>query len=167
MCEPVTALTMATIGLTVASTAASIVSETRAAKAQERAIYDQLAVAETEINDKASAEVNDRLREARREQGRIRVAAGEAGLRLSGSVGLLLQDSLMQAGLANERTLGNREREIDAAYAEANSMLSRNERPTLLGAGLRLASAGLQGYSMGQSLQINRTNAQINAARGG
>lgn len=163
MCEPVTIMTT----LAVVSTAASIVSEVKAAKGQEAAIRDQLAVAETEISDKASAEINDRLREARREQGRIKVAAGEAGLRLGGSIDLLLQDSLMQAGLANERTIGNRDRELTAARAEANSMLSRVERPTLLGAGLRLASAGMSGYSSGTSLKIARQNAQINAARGG
>lgn len=155
MCEPVSAL----VALSVASTAASIVSEARAYKSQEAAIHQQLAQSEREINTKASAEVNERLREARREQGRVRVAAGEAGLRLSGSVGLLLQDSLMQAGLQNERILGNRGRELTAVRSEANSMLSRNQRPTLLGAGLRLASAGMQGYASGRSLKVARDRA--------
>lgn len=153
--------------LAIATTAAGIVSQVQSAKRQEAAIRDQLAVTENEINDKASGEVNDRLREARREQARIKVAAGEAGLKLGGSIDLLLQDSMMQAGLANERTLGNRERETAAARAEANSMLSRVERPTLLGAGLQLATAGMNGYAAGTSMKINRQNAQINAGRGG
>lgn len=163
MCDPVTTM----IALTVASTAASIVSEVQSAKRQEGAIRDQLAVTQNEVNDKASAEVNDRLREARREQAKIKVAAGEAGLKLGGSIDLLLKDSMMQAGLSNERTLGNRDRELTAANAEANSMLSRVEKPTVLGAGLRLATAGMQGYASGTSLKINRQNAQTNAARGG
>lgn len=153
--------------LAIASTAAGIVSQVQSAKRQEAAIRDQLVVAEAEINDKASGEINDRLREARREQARIKVAAGEAGLKLGGSIDLLLQDSMMQAGLSNERTLGNRERETANARAEANSMLSRVERPTLLGAGLQLATAGMNGYASGTSMKINRQNAQINAGRGG
>lgn len=163
MCEPVTIMTT----LAVASTAAGIVSQVQSAKRQEAAIREQLAFTEEEINAKASGEVNDRLREARREQARIKVAAGEAGLKLGGSIDLLLQDSLMQAGLANERTLGNRERELRAARQEANSMLSRVEKPTLLGAGLQLASAGMQGYAAGTSMQINRRRAQQTPMGGG
>lgn len=142
--------------LAVAGTAASVVSQVQSAKRQEAAIRDQLATTQNEINDKASAEVNDRLREARREQARIKVAAGEAGLKLGGSIDLLLQDSLMQAGLSNERTIGNQERELTAARAEANSMLSRVEKPTILGAGLQLATAGMNGWSSGKSMQISR-----------
>lgn len=163
MCEPVTIMTT----LAIASTAASIVGEVKSAKRQEAAIREQLAATEAEVNTKASAEVNDRLREARREQARVKVAAGEAGLKLGGSIDLLLMDSMMQAGLSNERTLGNRERELRAARSEANSMLSRVERPTLLGAGLRLASAGMQGYASGQSMKLNRQTAERNAGRGG
>ena len=162
MCHPIAIA----VALSVATTAASIVSETKAAKNQEAAIRDQLAISEEEIDDKAAGEVNDRLRETRREQARIKVAAGEAGLKLGGSIDLLLQDSLMQGGLSNERTMGNRGRELRASRAEANSMLSRVERPTLLGAGLRLATAGMNGYSAGQSMQINRSTANRNAATG-
>lgn len=164
MCDPITATVVA---LSVVSTASSIVAETRAAKRQEAAIREQLAVSEQEINDKASGEINERLREARREQARIKVAAGEAGLQLGGSIDLLLQDSMMQAGLANARTLNNSSRELANVRAEANSMMSRVEKPTVLGAGLRIATAGLQGYSSGTSLKINRQNAQINAGAGG
>lgn len=161
MCDPVTAAT-----LMVVTTAAQVVGEVKAAKRQEAAIRDQLVMVEEEVNDKAAGEINDRLRESRREQARIKVAAGEAGLKLGGSIDLLLQDSLMQSGLSNERTLGNRGRELRAARNEANSMLSRVERPTLLGAGIRLTTAGMNGYSMGQSMQINRANADLRAAQG-
>lgn len=160
MCHPAAAA-----ALMVATTATQIVGEVKAAKRQEATIRDQLVMVEEEVNDKASAEINDRLRESRREQARIKVAAGEAGLKLGGSIDLLLQDSLMQAGLSNERTLGNRGRELRAARNEANSMLSRVERPSLLGAGLRLATAGMNGYSTGKSMQLSRKNAD-NAAQG-
>lgn len=163
MCEPVTIMTT----LAIATTAASIVSEVQSAKAQEKAIRAQLEQTNTEINQKASAEVNDRQRAARREQARIKVAAGEAGLQLGGSIDQLLSDSLMQAGLSHERTSQNRENELLSANAEANSMLSRVERPTILGAGLRLASAGAQGYAQGTSMKINRASAKTTAGRGG
>jgi hypothetical protein len=152
--------------LAVASTAASIVTETKAAKTQERAIRTQLEQSNKEINQKATAEVNDRQRATRREQARIKVAAGEAGLQLGGSIDLLLQDSLMQGGLSNERTAQNRENELLSANAEANSMLSRVEKPTLLGAGLRLATAGMQGYSQGTSMKLDRSAAMSRAAGG-
>lgn len=156
MCEPVSIM----IALSVATTAASIVGEVKAAKKQEAAIREQLAESITQVDDKAVGELNDRQRAARREQGRMKVAAGEAGLQLGGSIDLLLKDSLMQSGLSAERTTGNRENELKNVTAEANSALSRVETPTLLGAGLRLASAGAQGYASGTSMQLNRAAAQ-------
>lgn len=160
MCEPVSIMT----GLAVASAAASVVTQVRAAKKQEAAIRDQLAQSEREINNKATAEINERQRAARREQARIKVAAGQAGLQLGGSIDLLLKDSLMQAGLAEERIEENRTTELRGVRSEANSMLSRVESPTLLGAGLQLAQAGVSGYSAGKSLQIARAGASSGAA---
>ncbi|WAC60787.1 virion core protein, T7 gp14 family [Brevundimonas sp. SL130] len=146
--------------LAVATTAGGIVAQVRSAKKQEAAIREQLAVSQTEIDNKATAEINDRQRAARREQARIKVAAGQAGLQLGGSIDSLLQDSLMQAGLSEERTLDNRATEQRGVTAEANSMLSRVERPTIVGAALQLGSAGMNGYAQGKSLQIARQNAQ-------
>lgn len=160
MCEPVTIMT----SLAVASTAASIVSQVRGAKAQEAAIRDQLQAAEQETNSKAVAEINERQRAARREQARIKVAAGQAGLQLGGSIDTLLQDSLMQAGLAEERITDNRDTELRNTRREANSMLSRVESPTLLGAGLQLASSAVSGYSAGKSLQLARAGTASKAA---
>lgn len=159
MCDPIS-MTVAA----VATAAAGVVTQVQAAKRQEAAIRDQLAISQKEIDNKATAELNDRQRAARREQARIRVAAGQAGLQLGGSIDSLLQDSLMQAGLAGERTLDNRAAEQRNVAAEANSMLSRVERPTLLGAGLQIANAGMNGYSQGKSMQIARRNAQTGGA---
>lgn len=155
------------IALSVASTAASLVSQVKSARVQEAAIREQLATSQNEINDKATGAVNERLREARREQARVKVAAGEAGLQLGGSIDLLLQDITMQAGLSTERIKQNRDNEMANVNAEANSMLSRVERPTLLGAGLQLATAGMNGYSTGTTLKINRRNAVAAAASPG
>ncbi|MCR5870677.1 MULTISPECIES: hypothetical protein [unclassified Sphingomonas] len=101
---------------------------------------------EKEIDRAATAEINDRLREARREQGRIMVAAGEAGLNLeSGGIEALLIDSAQQAGLSNSRSLANRESRKDAARTEAQARMS--SRPTALGAGLQIALSGGSAYA--------------------
>jgi gamma-glutamyl:cysteine ligase YbdK (ATP-grasp superfamily) len=153
--------------LAIASAAASVVTQVQSAKRQEAAIRDQLAQTQGEIQDKATGAVNERLREARREQARVKVAAGEAGLQLGGSIDLLLQDITMQSGLSAERIKQNRDNEMTNATAEANSMLSRVEKPTILGAGLQIATAGMNGYSAGTSMKINRRNADIQALNGG
>ena len=74
------------------------------------------------------------------------VAAGESGLNLdSGAVETLLYDSAAQAGLANERSLANRESRRAAADAEAQRAMP--SKPTVLGAGLQIALAGGQAYA--------------------
>ncbi len=151
MCDP---FTMAAVAIT--STAASIYTSNKAASAANKAIAAQLANTETEINKAETAEINDRMRAARKEQARIKVAAGEAGLQLGGSIELLLKDSLMQSQLSQERTRMNAQSQREAARAEANSMYSRNPKQTALGAGLQLASAGVNGWASGQSMQISR-----------
>jgi hypothetical protein len=153
------------IALSVATTAASIVGEVQAAKSQTAAIHEQLAEVTQQVDQKAGAEINERQRAARREQGRMKVAAGEAGLQLGGSIDLLLKDSAMQAGLSEERTLDNRNNDIIAANREATSALSKVESPTILGAGLRLASSAAQGYSAGNSMVISRNAAEIAAGQ--
>ena len=160
MCEP---FTMAALAIT--TTAATIYTQNKAASAAEAAIREQLSVAEREITNQEVAEVNDRLRQARKEQARIKVAAGEAGLQLGGSIELLLKDSLMQAQLARERIGMNATAQRHNVRAEANSMLSRIQKDTALGAGLKLASAGVSGWSQGQSLQIARDRIATEAGR--
>lgn len=155
ICDPVTiAVTMA-----VVSTAASVVGEIQSAKVQKRAISDQLAVQQGEILKAETAELNDRQRTARREQARIKVAAGQAGLNIGGSVEAMLNDSLFQNSLAAERTKLNADSQQNAAVAEANAMYSRINEPTLLSAGLRIGTSAAQGYSSGKSLQIQKQNA--------
>lgn len=155
MCDPITMTVLA-----VASTAAGIVGEVKAAKRNTAAVHEQLAEVKNQIDQKTGAEINERQRAARREQGRTKVAAGEAGLQLGGSIDLLLKDSAMQAGLSEERSLDNRNNDVIAANREATSALSKIESPTILGAGLRIATAGMQGYSSGTSMKINRRIAE-------
>lgn len=154
MCDPVTAAIV--VGVTAtASSVASVVQQTKTYNRQRDAINAQQAVMAEENRLAASAEIFDRDREARREQGRIRAAAGEAGLGLnSGAIEQLLMDSTMQAGLANDRSLANMESRIRAGDAEANSMRSRLSAPTALGAGLQVASTAASAWSGIQTAKI-------------
>ncbi|WJY17676.1 hypothetical protein QQS45_08445 [Alteriqipengyuania flavescens] len=157
MCDPVTA-TIATAAITVASTAASTISSIKSANRQEAALRDQMAQAREETKDVASAELFDSMRQARREQGKARAQAGESGLSLaSGSVEALLLDSAMQSELREDRIIGNMESRHRSNMAEAESMASRIQKPTALGAGLQIGGAAAQGFSSIQAAKI-RTN---------
>ena len=147
MCDPVTALTAAVGIISTASTVAGVISQSKAADAQAQAINTQLERVQEENRLATSAEMFDRMRAARREQARIRIAAGEAGLGLnSGSIGQLLMDSAMQADLSNQRSLANRESRDAAALDEATSAMSHVQKPTAVGAGLQIGSAALAAW---------------------
>jgi hypothetical protein len=157
MCDPVTAAVV--VGVTsVASAAANVVAQTKTAKAQTKAINDQRTVVREETREQASAELFDRMRAGRREQAKIRAASGEAGLSLSsgGSIENLLLDSAMQTEMATDRTIANMESRHRANEADADSMLSRIQKPTALGAGLQIASAATSSWSGIQSAKIRK-----------
>lgn len=137
MCIPA----VAAAALIAAGTqAVGVISANQAAKQTNRALQAQNDQRKREIDRAATAEINNRLREMRREQARIQVAAGEAGLSLgSGSVEALLFDSLQQAELANDTSLANRESRKLASDADTASRLQA--KTTLLGAGLRIGLA--------------------------
>jgi hypothetical protein len=137
MCDPISI----GIGLAVATTAVGVVGQIQSANATNASIRAQAVVKNKEIDQAATQEISDRLRQARREQGRIMVAAGESGLNTSSPVVEgLLQDAQMQAALADQTSNANRESRKRATVAEANTdMVSK---PTALGAGLQIAIAG-------------------------
>lgn len=144
--------------VTIASQAATAISAAKAAKRQTKAIRQQMQVAAEETKREASADLFDQMRATRREQGRIRTAAGEAGLSLtSGSVEAMLMDSAMQGELRGDRTIANMEARHRANTAEGESMLSQVQKPTLLGAGLQIAGSALQGYSTAKAAKIKRS----------
>lgn len=147
------------VTLAVVGTATETISQIQSAKQQTKAINNQLATVQNEIRTSEIAEINDRQRIARQEQARIRTGAGQAGLNISGSVQALLKDSAMQSTLANERTRLNAENAQASALADANGMHARNERPSILGAGLRIAMSGANAYYGGKSIQIGKTAA--------
>lgn len=156
MCEIVSAAVI--VGITaIASEAVSIVSEIKAAEAQKKAIKNEAKVAREETREEATGELFDSMRAARREAGRTRAAAGEAGLSLdSGSVEALLMDSAMQSEFKNDRTLANMESRHKANTSEANSMLSRIQKPNALTAGLRLGATAVSAWTGIESAKIQR-----------
>lgn len=157
MCLPAVAAAALIAG---ATQAVGVISANQQAKAANAALNQQNTVRKQEVDKAATAEINARLREMRREQSRIMVAAGEAGLSLqSGSVESLLMDSAMQAELANDASLANRESRKLASDAETQSRMQA--KTTLLGAGLRIGLAA-GGAAMGQSA---RTNAATEAGK--
>ena len=160
MCDPVTATVLA-----VSSVAASTIMQVQAANAQEKATREQMAAAIEENQRVASAELFDQSRAARVEQGRVMAAAGEAGLSLaSGSLQGLLTDIAMQRSLQGDRSIANLESRQTQTVAEGASALSRIQKPTVLSAGLQLASAGVSTYSSASSLKLQRQAASASAA---
>lgn len=140
MCLP--AAPLIAIGAAVATTAVSVIGQINSANKANAAIAAQHKAKQRQNDKSTTAEINDRLRQARREYGRIMVAAGEAGVNTSSTaVTALLNDAAMQASLSNEHSLANHESRREAITAEANSMMV--SKPTLLGAGLQIGLAGL------------------------
>lgn len=163
MCDPVSAVIGA---ISVASTIGGQVAANKSAKAQVKAIHNQRALVREETRRTATNELFDQMRDMRRQQGRIRSSAGEAGLGLtSGAVEGLLFDTAMQMELQGDRTLANMESRHTANESEAASMLSRIQKPTALGAGLQIAAAGASAWSGAEAAKIAKTNAAANAAR--
>lgn len=147
MCDPVTAAVALAV-TTVAGTAANVVAQTKNAKAQTKAIREQQGVVAEENRQAATGELFEQMRATRREQARIRTASGEAGLSLqSGSVEGLLMDSAMQGELQGSRTIANMESRHAANTAEAQSALSKIQKPTALGAGLQIGMAAAGGWT--------------------
>jgi hypothetical protein len=134
--------------VSTAGAAGQAIAAGKTARAQEKAIRVQRERVLEENRDAAGAELFDQMRSARREQARIRTAAGEAGLGLNGgSIEALLFDSAMQMELQGSRTLANLESRNAATDAETESALSQVQRPTLLGAGLQVAGAAASGWA--------------------
>nr|WP_294850035.1 hypothetical protein [uncultured Sphingomonas sp.] len=156
MCDPVTA-SIALAVTAVASTGFSVMQQAKVAKAQNKAIANQLEVTNEEARQKATGELFDQMRATRREQARIRAAAGEAGLSTSsGNIEALLNDSAMQGELSKDRTLANQESRQRANTAEATQAYSQVNNVSALGAGLQIANAAASGWMGVQNAKVSR-----------
>jgi hypothetical protein len=162
MCDPVTA----TLVITAASAASSVYAQDQTAKAQTKAnqqTYDsQIKAYNTNIANAnlMKSQESDNLAvtkmtnnaKARRDESKATVAAGESGV--SGlSVGGLLAELRGQAGQANMAAETNYLRrdaaiEMDrqnawAGTANAINSLKTPQQPDYIGAGLKIAQAGV------------------------
>lgn len=151
MCNPV----LGAVLIAGATTAVTTIAQNQAAAATNKALMAQNELRKKQIDQQTTAEINARLRQMRREQSQIEVAAGESGLSLqSGSIETLLMNSATQAGLANETSLANRESRRAASDAETNANLQSST--TLLGAGLKIGlSAAGAGISASRKSQAS------------
>lgn len=131
MCDPVTAVV---VGVAALTSVGNSLSQRASVKAQAKNLSNQAQAASDEATREASAEMFDNMRAARREAGKTRAAAGEAGLSLeSGSVEDLLMDSAMQSELKNDRTLANLESRNKQINNELQAKASQLSMPTTLG----------------------------------
>lgn len=150
MCEPVSLTMMA---LSVAQAGAGIAGQRSAAKTQFRSNATQREVQNDQINDQASVKAGERVKQARAEQARLRVAGGEAGV-TGNSFEAGLMDSVMQADMdlgIIGKDAANMDTASEARFLSANASV-RN--PSLAENGLQIAGAAAKGYSLGQSLTI-------------
>lgn len=155
MCVPLA------VGLAIVSgiqTVVSYVGEKQQAKETQKAInkdyklqQETLAEKQKQIDAAANQEKSKRAIEALKERGRLNAAAGETGL--SGNVFDRLQYesefntsqdlSTIETNRANQAKQTSLE--AKGVRASAQSKLNENRGPSLISAGLQLASAGLQG----------------------
>jgi hypothetical protein len=165
MCEPAT-LAAASLAVTAASTAASLYSQNEAANAQaaanQRAYDSQMTaynanIANSNLQKTQEAQALSQKQienntQARRDMAKATVASGEAGV--SGvSVDALLAELGGRAGNANtiaETNYLNRDRAIEAdrmnawaGTASAINSLKTPQSPDYIGAGLKIADAGI------------------------
>lgn len=154
MCFPVaigalalSATQMAVVGVTLATTAASLASQRQQAKAQERATNEQNAIQADEIAKSAGVELGERARAARRERASMRASASESGINLgSNSFLAALQTSQMNQsndmGLITQNERGQQR----ARQANARSLMSRIQMPTAASSAFALGAAGAGAY---------------------
>lgn len=153
----------ATLG--VASAGASFIQQAVTANSQNKAITDQLAQGQEQVKEQQASQLEQRQREGWKEQGRMQVAAGEAGLQLSsGSIESMLMDSQMQTSLDGGNINLNAEHQDQNLASEAGRYYSMVNNPSIIGSGLRLISSGLSGFNSGTANALKKNTISTNAA---
>jgi len=149
---------MASFGLSAAQTVMSYGAGQDQADAANKAAWDNYYANKEimnqqalEISQDANNQESERSIQAKIEQAKIRTIAGEAGI-AGASVDAQLKDSKFQASrdIASIETnkanaLKQNRNELQGTYSRAQSQANEAEskRPSLLGAGLQIAGAGL------------------------
>jgi hypothetical protein len=141
MCNPAILAVM-----TIAASAAQGISQNKQAKATANAIEHQDEVASDEIADQSSLEQNEQVREAHRQQARIRVASGESGLQ-GQSLDLALGNALFQQNFDSAITAKNESNRQRARKATTDTNLSRLQIQSAAMIGFQSAAAGTSTYA--------------------
>jgi hypothetical protein len=146
MCDPITATV-----LTIASTAVGANSQRSAARKQFRSNATQREQQSEELQAQASVKAGERIKEARAEQARLRVAGGEAGVTgLSFEAQLL--DSAFQADqdiALIDQNLAFADRASETRFQSANNSVNN---PSGFQTGLAIAGAGVNAYTTASRL---------------
>ena len=151
MCDPVSMTALA-----VASSAAGVYGQYQAANAQVDAANDAAAASAEELEAQQSKQAGDRVRAARREAARARVAAGEAGV-----AGQSFEAQLKQAfGDANQDIAvvakqGSFTGRAINANLKSNTASAKSITP--LSSALQIASSGVRGYTSGLQIKQARS----------
>lgn len=148
--------TTAMAALSIASAATGLYASNQTAQAQADAIGVQRQNEADESLAIAEEKLGARVREGREKRARARVAAGESGAlgaSFAASINQSLSDENLDAALIS-KNLAFAQRGIDD---RANSSLAGIRSPSALEAGLNIATAGIQGYNTGLSIESRTT----------
>lgn len=143
MCAPIVAA-----GLAIAATATSVVGQIQQSKAMAKAINAQSAIQAEQIRDQASAQMFDNTVETFERIGQQRVAGAQRGLNDASRTLALANDAIMfDYSFDNARIEANADAAQQERLSQTDSQLASASRPTLLGAGLQIATSGLSAYN--------------------
>lgn len=155
MCNPLLAM----VAIQAASSAAQYEGQRRSASMQTDAIKagaaendNALLIQQDQLNTQASQEISERALQAQRERGRIAAIFADSG---GGGVsdGRVLTETEMDFSRDAATIEANRSQRTTqiqnqrrSGVMQANNQLAAIERPSLLGAGLKIASTAVGGY---------------------
>jgi hypothetical protein len=157
MCDPITAISLGSLAVGVASSVGGFMQQGQQAKANRKAIQsdyaqqmDTLQQQYKQTNQQATDEMSQRAREAMIERAKLRVAGGESGL-FGGSNDRVVNESSFNAGTDIASIESNRqnslrqiEQEGKGIRAGSISQISRIQRPSLIGTGLQIAGQAVE-----------------------
>lgn len=128
------------------------IGQSQAANAQEGQIVrgqhlqnEAFAAQRTDITDAAETEISDRVRQAKIEKGRLRVAQGESGLagvtfaRLQRDVDFQSGTDISRIQTSTRKRIEQSKREQGASDHRSRSNALQINRPSLIGTGLQIA----------------------------
>lgn len=153
MCEPAT-IALVGLAISTAATAYSYTEQKSAAKDQRNAARDQygreqvaLDAQAAENRSAAQGAMSERHRQALIERGRIRAAAGESGLYDNGRIEAesYFNEGSDIASITNNESSAQAQvgRNREASRGSMQSGLNQSRGPSLVGAGLQIAGAGV------------------------